>query len=84
MVGTPDIHDVYARNDTVYVAEGTNGTFSIWDVSDKYDPVLLTRVSIPNSGYVHNIWPTDDGKYAMTTEETVNKTIKISRNCKEE
>ena len=77
MVGTPDIHDVYARNDTVYVAEGTNGTFSIWDVSDKYDPVLLTRVSIPNSGYVHNIWPTDDGKYAMTTEETVNKTVKM-------
>ena len=77
MVGTPDIHDVYARNDTVYVAEGTNGTFSIWDVSDKYDPVLLTRVSIPNSGYVHNIWPTDDGKYTMTTEETVNKTVKM-------
>ena len=77
MVSTPDIHDVFARNDTVYVAEGNNGTFSIWDVSDKLNPEMLTRVSIPNSGYVHNIWPTDDGKYAMTTEETVNKTLKM-------
>jgi len=77
MVSTPDIHDVFARSDTVYVAEGTNGTFSIWDVSDKMNPAMLTRVSIPNSGYVHNIWPTDDGKFAMTTEETVNKTIKM-------
>jgi len=77
MVSTPDIHDVFARNDTVYVAEGNNGTFSIWDVSDKMDPVMLTRVSFPNSGYVHNIWPTDDGKFVMTTEETVNKTLKM-------
>lgn len=76
-VFTPDIHDVYARNDTVYVAEGYNRSFSIYDLRDKRNPILLTRVRIPIAGYVHNIWPTQDSKYAMTTEETSGKTVKM-------
>jgi choice-of-anchor B domain-containing protein len=76
-VFTPGIHDVYARNDTVYVAEGNSRTFAIYNLRDKRNPVLLSRVRIPIAGYVHNIWPTEDGKYAMTTEETQAKTIKM-------
>lgn len=76
-VGTIDLHDIYARHDTVWAAEGYQGSFSIWDVSDKADAQLLARVSVPNAGYVHNIWPTDDGRYVVTTEETAFKTIKI-------
>ena len=71
------IHDLYARNDTVYLAEGRSSYFSIWDLTDKNNPVLLLRKEIPNSGLVHNIWPTDDGKYVVTTEETAGKTVKI-------
>ena len=71
------VHDVYAHDDRLYVAEGTRDTFSIWDVSDKQAPVMLSRTVIPNSGYVHNIWPSDDGRYALTTEETTNKTVKV-------
>ena len=72
-----DVHDIYARGDTVYVAEGRQPTFTIWNTTDKANPELLTRVTIPASGYVHNIWPTDDGRYALTTEETAYKSIKV-------
>jgi choice-of-anchor B domain-containing protein len=74
---TGDLHDVYARNDTLWVAEGTQGSFSIWDVRDKEAPTMLTRVPIPSSGYVHNVWPSEDAGIAVTTEETQDHTIKV-------
>lgn len=76
-VNTGNIHDVYARNDTVVVSEGYNGSYSIWDMSDKNNPAMLTRIQVPNAGYAHNAWLTDDGRYMMTTEETTNKTVKM-------
>ncbi len=76
-VETLSNHDIHARGDTLYVAEGSNGTFSIWDVADKQAPQLLARQVVPNAGYVHNIWPSDDGDYAVTTEETQSKTVKV-------
>lgn len=72
-----DVHDVYARNNRVYIAEGRSPTFSIWDLTDKADPRVVSRVTIPSAGYVHNIWPTDDGTHVLTTEETVEKTVKV-------
>lgn len=74
---TSSIHDIYAHNDTVWVAEGSSGRWSIWDLTNKMSPQLIVRVSIPNSGYAHNIWPSPDRNYLVTTEETVGKTIKI-------
>ena len=74
---TEQIHDVFARNDTVYIAEGWRGTFSMYDVSQKTSPALIVRVDIPDNGYVHTIWPSDDGKYVTTTEETATKTVKF-------
>jgi choice-of-anchor B domain-containing protein len=71
------IHDVYAYNDTVWVAEGSAGTWSIWNLANKAAPQMLVRVGIPASGYVHNIWPSADHKYCVTTEETAGKTIKV-------
>ncbi|GAB4296705.1 MAG: hypothetical protein Kow0098_20190 [Ignavibacteriaceae bacterium] len=76
-VNTGNIHDVFARNDTVYVAEGYNGSYSIWDLSDKQNPQMIVRFSPPASGYAHNIWASDDGKFVMTTEETNGKTVKL-------
>ena len=34
-------------------------------------------MTVPAAGYVHNIWPTDDGLRALTTEETADKTVKV-------
>ena len=72
-----DVHDVYAHADRVYVAEGRQPTYSIWDLTDKAAPALVTRIDVPNAGYVHNIWPTDDGRHVVTTEETAGKTVKV-------
>ncbi|NIT70208.1 choice-of-anchor B family protein [candidate division KSB1 bacterium] len=70
-------HDVYARDNVVYVSEGSNGTIGIFDLSTPTSPVLLSRFSIPNAGFVHNAWLSDDGNFLMTTEETTNKTVKL-------
>lgn len=70
-------HDVYADNDTIYVSEGVNSAFSIWDVTDKMNPVFITRITSPTGGYGHNAWPTPDKNYLMTTEETNNRTVKL-------
>lgn len=71
------VHDVYTHNDTMYVSEGSLRTFSIWDVADKTSPQLISRINVSGGGYAHNAWPTEDGKYLLTTEETVGKTVKI-------
>ena len=77
LLDLPNVHDIHARGDTLWVAEGYEPTFSVWDMTDKQSPVLLARQPVPNSGYVHNIWPSDDGQYAVTTEETSDKTVKV-------
>lgn len=72
-----DLHDVYADNDTVWVAEGWTGNWSVWDFTDKEDPSLLARVVPPDLGYLHNIWPTEDRSHVVTTQETDYRTVKI-------
>jgi len=74
---TGDLHDVFARNDTVWVPEGTRGTFSCWDMSNKQAPELIVRVGIPNAGYVHDAQWSPDGRILATVEETPGKTIKL-------
>ncbi|MBK7092245.1 MAG: choice-of-anchor B family protein [bacterium] len=71
------IHDVLATDDTVYVADGWAPTVSIYDMTVKTAPQLIGQITIPSAGYVHNVWPTEDRNYMVTTEETQGKTIKI-------
>lgn len=75
--GASTIHDLYADNDTLYLAEGFSSTWSIWDLSIKSSPQMLVQVSVPSGGFVHNIWPTANANYVVTTEETRRKTVKI-------
>ena len=72
-----ECHDIFARNGKVYVSEGGHGTIGIYDYNDPRNVKLLKRHQIKNAGYVHNAWPTDDGKYLMTTEENTGKTMKM-------
>lgn len=62
------VHDCFARNDTLYASEIINGTFSVVDVSDKANPVVLARQQTPFN-FSHNVWLTDDGKYLFNTDE---------------
>lgn len=62
------VHDAYARGDTLYTSEIINGTFSIVDVSNKQQPVVLARQTTSRA-YTHNCWLSDDGRYLATTDE---------------
>jgi choice-of-anchor B domain-containing protein len=61
-------HDGYVRNDTMYLANIYAGFFSLVDVSDKANPVLLGTKTTPSS-FTHNIWPSENGQYVFTTDE---------------
>ncbi|MCC7505052.1 MAG: choice-of-anchor B family protein [Saprospiraceae bacterium] len=65
------VHDGYADNDTLYAAHIYTGIFSIVDVTDKNNPVVLATQQTPNS-FTHNTWPTADKKTVFTTDETNN------------
>lgn len=70
-VGTFDnwyVHDGYVHNDTGYFGHIYEGFFSIVDLTDKDSPVLLGTAITP-SIFTHNIWVSDDGNYAFTTDE---------------
>ena len=62
------VHDGYERNDTLYTAHIYDGYFSIVDVSDHSNPVLLATHPTPNL-FTHNIWPSADGNTVFTTDE---------------
>ncbi|MGH7555895.1 MAG: choice-of-anchor B family protein, partial [Longimicrobiales bacterium] len=49
---------------------GSNETMlSIADVTDKNNPVAITRIGYPNVGYTHQGWLTDDQRYFYVNDE---------------
>jgi choice-of-anchor B domain-containing protein len=62
------VHDAFIRGDTAYLANINNGLFSVWDVADKANPIGLGSAVTP-AQFTHNIWVSDDGNYAFTTDE---------------
>jgi choice-of-anchor B domain-containing protein len=61
-------HDSFARGDTLYAAHITSGFFSIVDVSDPANPVLLGQHATPNQ-FTHNTWLDANGHHLYTTDE---------------
>jgi choice-of-anchor B domain-containing protein len=73
-VGTFDnwyVHDGYVRGDTMYLAHIYEGLFSIVDISDKANPILLGTRETP-SNFAHNVWPNDATTHVFTTDEVSN------------
>lgn len=70
-------HDIYARDNIVYVSEGSLGSVGIFDLTNPSSPAFVARINVPNAGFVHNAWLSDDGNFLMTTEETTAKTVKL-------
>ncbi len=62
------VHDGFVRNDTMYLAHISDGFFSLVDVTVKSAPILLGTKSTPNN-FTHNVWPSDNGQFAFTTDE---------------
>ena len=70
-VGTFDTwyaHDGMARGDTLYASHISDGFFSIVDVSDKQNPVVLGTQNTGNN-FTHNCWVSSDGDHLYTTDE---------------
>ena len=76
--GTGYSHDAqcvtYRGPDTRYTGKeicvGSNETaISIADLSDKKNPVAISRASYPNVAYAHQAWLTDDHKYLYLNDE---------------
>jgi choice-of-anchor B domain-containing protein len=65
------IHDGYAENDTLYAGHINRGEMEIWNTKDKKNPVSLGKIKTPTA-FTHNIWLSDNHKYAFTTDENAN------------
>lgn len=70
------VHDGFARNDTLYAAHIYDGFFSLVDVSNKSNPILLGTRTTPSS-FTHNIWPSENGNYVFTTDEVTGAFIGV-------
>lgn len=73
-VGTEDsyyTHDGVVRGNLLYQARIEDGFFTIHDISNKSNPVYLGQQTTPGV-FAHNIWYSDDGNYAYTTDEISN------------
>ncbi len=62
------IHDGYIINDTLWAGEIYAGQFSVIDVSNRANPVLLATQQTPGQ-FCHNTWLSDDHSIVYTTDE---------------
>lgn len=65
------VHDGYVENDTMYEGHIYGGFFTVVDVTNKSNPVLLATQNTPGS-FTHNTWLSDDHKTLFTTDEINN------------
>jgi choice-of-anchor B domain-containing protein len=65
------VHDGWVDNDTLYAAHIGIGIFSIADMSDKSNPVVLGTQITPNTA-THNTWLSKDRSVVFTTDEVDN------------
>ena len=70
-------HDIYTRDNIAYISEGWSYQFGIYDFSNLNNIIHITTINPFNGGYAHNAWLNDGGTHLVTTEETVDKTVKI-------
>ncbi len=64
----------YAGKQIIFACNGFNGGFTdtgleILDVTDKQNIVTLSRITWPNPGYSHQVWLSEDRKYAFVNDE---------------
>ncbi len=69
--GSTYVHDGYVRNDTLWSCHIYDGSFKIYNVANKANPVLLATQNTP-SNFTHNAWLNDAGSILFTTDEVNN------------
>lgn len=69
-------HDLYVKNGKMYSADLYRGELSINDVSDVSNPKQLASVETSRE-FTHNVWVSDDERYAFTTDEKPNAFVDV-------
>ncbi len=67
-------HDSYVRGDTIWTSDIYAGQFSVYNISDRTNPVLLATQQTPGN-FNHNTWLSDDGQTLFTTDERGNEPL---------
>lgn len=67
-------HDSYVRGDTLWASEIYSGVFSVYDISDRTNPIFLATQQTPGN-FNHNSWLSDDGMTLFTTDERSNEPL---------
>ncbi|MBP6335686.1 MAG: choice-of-anchor B family protein [Bacteroidia bacterium] len=62
------VHDGIVENDTMYQGHIYAGFFTVVDVTNKSNPVLLATQTTPTA-FTHNTWLSDDHRTLFTTDE---------------
>ncbi len=71
------VHEMYARNDTVYLSCGNDGLF-IYDLRDPGKQSIIGSINAyPDKGYNHSCMLDETGKFLMFTDENAGLDIKI-------
>ncbi len=71
------VHEMFARNDTVYLSCENAGLF-VFDLKNLASQRLLTIInSYPDRGYNHSSWLDKSGRYLMFTDENTGLDVKI-------
>ncbi len=68
------IHDGFVKNNKLYAGEIYAGQFSIVDLTNKANPIVINSQSTPNQ-FTHNTWLSTDGKILYTTDEVTDATV---------
>lgn len=73
---TPAIycHDSYARDNVLYTSDLYVGEFSVYNVTNKANPILLATQGTPYA-FTHNVWLSDDSQVIFTTDERPNASV---------
>lgn len=67
-------HDAYVKDNRLFSSDIYDGNLSIFDVTDKSNPILLASQRTPFA-FTHNAWATPDNKYVFTTDERANAPV---------
>jgi choice-of-anchor B domain-containing protein len=62
------VHDGFARGNKLYLAHINQGFFSVVDITNKSNPVLLGTASTPKN-FTHNVWLSVDNQFLFATDE---------------
>jgi hypothetical protein len=64
-------HDSYVRNNIIYTSDIIDGMFSVYDISNPSNPVILATQGTPGQ-FNHNTWLSDDGRTLFAADEKSN------------